>query len=510
MKKNDIQEIEFKWGVRSKKDIRRFLEETKDFGAKIGPPKNLQIIDHYLDTPNHLFGLTRTSCRLRNQSGHWELNVKASSRLKGGLAMRREKTYSLPSLPSFLKALAYCQNKILNHMLGAHHLQKLFEIRNRRVVRKLILDGTEAELCMDDVSIQREGYPVTALQEIELEFLKGDLDVFLKFAQKISLKPADISKVATARKAFSLETPLPTPGIYSFSKDDSLAHVVSQTIKQHDEILKMNEASFRVGMNDEAVHDLRVTLRYIRAVLEASKTMLFEGSLQKMTKDLAWLRDQFALLRDLQVHLKSLKEEIFSEKSLKPFNAYQAFLQEKIDKEYDRGRDLLNSNRYAALKNALSMLSFSRKGLPSKNASKVGKKALKKMNDKLSKFAAKIHSDDMDKKLHALRILIRNLRYVCEVFQPVLDEDIHKFIKKTIHLQTLLGQFQDVMIQIHLIKTHQSASDLPRYFSKDIRSLLRTKLREKNNEKRKLGKAAFKEWRKYQKKALPVLEKVLG
>ncbi len=510
MKKNDIQEIEFKWSVRSKKDIRRFLKETENLGVKIGPPESLQIVDHYLDTPNHLFGLTRTSCRLRNESGRWELNIKASSRLKGGLAMRREKTYSFPALPSFAKALAYCQNKILDRMLGAYHLQKLFEIRNRRIVRKLIWDGTEAELCMDDVSIQREDSSVIPLQEIELEFLKGDLDVFLEFAQKISLKPANVSKVATARKAFSLETPLPTPGVYSFSKDDSLAHVVSQTIKQHDEILKMNEASFRVGMNDDAVHDLRVTLRYIRAVLEASKTMLFEGSLEKMTKDLAWLRDQFALLRDLQVHLKSLREEDFSEKSLKPFNAYQAFLQERIDKEYNKGLELLNSKRYAALKNALSMLSFTRKGLPSKKASKVGKKALKKMNNKLSKFVCKIHLADMDKKLHALRILIRNLRYVCEVFQPVLEEDIHKFIKRTIHLQTLLGQFQDILIQIHLIKMHQTSSDLPRYFAKDIRTFLRIKMREKKNEKRKLGKAAFNEWKKYQKKALPLLEKIVG
>ncbi|MBI1871441.1 MAG: CYTH domain-containing protein [Chlamydiae bacterium] len=208
-KLKDTQEIEFKWSVQSTKDYKIFLNEVQKLKAILGTPRLLDIHDYYLDTSNHMFSLAKTSCRLRNENEIWELTLKARTQLEQGLAQRREKTYSLPSPSSFSNALQYTQQKILKNLLGSSHLKKKFEIKNERLSQKLTLpDQTQGEICFDQALLIHRDQKIP-LQEIELEFLKGNLAHFLSFIKKITqrtqARPAQISKVATALKKFSLD-----------------------------------------------------------------------------------------------------------------------------------------------------------------------------------------------------------------------------------------------------------------------------------------------------------------
>lgn len=215
MKHKHIQEIEFKWSIQSSKDFQIFLHHAKKIGACFKTPEKILIHDFYFDTKDRLFGKACISSRLRHIRGKWEITLKNSSQLKKGLATREEKTFYLPQKLSELQALEYGETKILKNILQGRPLQILFQIKNRRTMRKIIISkSTEAEVCFDQVEISRYK-KIIQMKEIELEFMKGDIRKFLSFIQKITrvsgLKPAQTSKVKTAFKAFSLEIKKSSP-----------------------------------------------------------------------------------------------------------------------------------------------------------------------------------------------------------------------------------------------------------------------------------------------------------
>ena len=201
MKSRQIQEIEFKWGVRSTSDFELFFNKLPKYAASISSAKTIQIKDYYLDTKSRFFGQCRTSCRLRNSGNRWELTLKSQSALKNGLASRQERTLPLPPFKDTLKALQYCQ-KELSLMTHSQPLEILFEIHNQRTVRIITLpDQTQTELSFDEAQICRGTHRIP-LNEIELEFIRGDDKSFGNFIRKMTrstkIPPAHISKVFTA------------------------------------------------------------------------------------------------------------------------------------------------------------------------------------------------------------------------------------------------------------------------------------------------------------------------
>ncbi len=210
MTKRDFREIEFKWSVKSAKEFAIFLHHAKKMGIRIGPAKKISIVDTYLDTRNGMFAKSGIKTRIRRANQKWELTQKRMSKLRRGLARRQEKTIRLPNFDSVIQTIQYASKEFLQEFLCGKHACVLFTIRNQRIARKLkITRKTSAELCFDQTVIKR-GKKSVVLKEIELEFLKGRFSEFKKFISAIthssSLKPAKISKVATALKTFGLKT----------------------------------------------------------------------------------------------------------------------------------------------------------------------------------------------------------------------------------------------------------------------------------------------------------------
>ncbi len=205
-----MKEIEFKWAVSSPRDYSHFLVVLKKLNIKIVLLKSVKIHDFYLDTSDRFFGSSRISCRIRKEDSRWELTFKTRTPLKQGLAMRTEKNISLKRVKTFLQALQCCK-KLLQGILSDPVIIKIFEIKNMRRRYKIILSKqTQAMVCFDKVWIQK-GSQKVPLQEIELEFLKGNLHTYYEFIHKMvevcELEPAKVSKVATAIKTFKLDVP---------------------------------------------------------------------------------------------------------------------------------------------------------------------------------------------------------------------------------------------------------------------------------------------------------------
>ncbi|MBI4676663.1 MAG: CYTH domain-containing protein [Elusimicrobia bacterium] len=203
-------ELEAKWSLRSESGFAAFRAEAVSLGARPGRSRLILIKDTYLDTREDFFGRRRVSCRLRNAGGSWELTLKSRTRLKKGVASRKERTCPLGRPKGLAAAMRRVRTR-LQGIPGRESLRPVFTILNRRSVLPLRLPGGPAAECSFDRIVIRRGKRSLRMLEIELEFLKGRRERFGSFVRALRggphFFPAARSKVATALAAFSLERP---------------------------------------------------------------------------------------------------------------------------------------------------------------------------------------------------------------------------------------------------------------------------------------------------------------
>ncbi len=507
MENRDIQEIEFKWAVPSPDGYDVFLDYAKKLGGHFSRPKRVRINDSYLDTKDRLFGLTRTSCRLRNIDSRWELTMKALSTFKGGLAKRREKTYPLPLMNSYSDALKYCENRLLRRMLGGRKFKMLFEIKNNRIMRKLTLsDGTETEASFDDVDIMGNK-KVIKMKEIELEFSKGDMKNFESFTRNMtnssSLVPAKISKVETALREFSLRMQHPANRDYRFSRKDTLSYAAVQTMKKYVEVLKNNEPLVRVGIDEEGVHDMRVATRRLRTALRIFEAVMPDDA-KRIFKDLAWLGRSLGRVRDLQLQMIGISgyEDLLSHEHSRYLNIYRGSMYEQIEEKQKRLLSVLNSKRYTSLLHSLDLLGEYEDSVSSKRVMKAAKRPIKKAMGKVLSQSADINKQSPDENLHQLRLSIKKLRYICEFFQPVFKPKMVKTIKKTKELQDYLGDNQDALVSVQVLSTAMNDTGLEGEDAGHMKNALNKMIEIKRKESEKARNAFFKAWKVYKRKTM--------
>ncbi len=439
--KHSGREIEYKWKARDDRDYSRFLEACRRLKAKISKSRTVSIHDIYLDTPDKFFGNSRTKCRMRMAGGKSEITFKSFAESEAGLVNRCEKSVPIPRFKSKKSALKYCVNKYLKHVLGTSKIAPVFRLDNQRTFNKILLPGNmAAESCFDDVKISR-GAKKVEMKEIELELLKGDIRGLKKFASKITaaarLKPAKTSKFSTAMTLLFSERKIPAavkPGSskYRFTRHDSIRFALRNILRTNLDRLKENEPGVRINMDPEALHDMRVASRRLRAALRLFKKILPEPC-QKTALELRFLGRALGKKRDLDV----LAREV------------PAFLPQAVI-AHKNILKILNSGRYKNLLTALEHLT-NESVSSEKNAKKSAKKFLRKFLKRAIFHARTISKESSDPELHPLRIAVKKLRYSLEFFEPVLPQKTSRLISHCREIQDILGGHQDAIYAIETL-----------------------------------------------------------
>lgn len=193
-------ETEFKWDANVPRAFARMLRVAESL-AELSFPERLHIRDVYLDHINGAFEKEKLAFRVRNTDGKFEATFKTRTETVNGKAVRREETLPLSNIKNLKEALAFLDRKKTWHGLNVADLRARFEIRNRRLVRRVFFDGAEFELSFDSCGILVRGRTLN-MKEIELELKRGapeKLDAFADILSRESgLKPMRCSKVKTA------------------------------------------------------------------------------------------------------------------------------------------------------------------------------------------------------------------------------------------------------------------------------------------------------------------------
>ena len=232
--------------------------------------------------------------------------------------------------------------------------------------------------------------------------------------------------------------------------------MANHILKINFEKLKDHAADFRTTFNPEAIHDMRVATRRLRATIKTFKDIL-PTKAKDIRKNLQKLGCILGEKRDL---------DVFSEFILKAVNPKSVSFQKwnrKIEKSHKKNILFLKSKNYSCLIESLKDL---KTVATKKNILNISRSRVRKELKKVLETASSIDSTVDDKTLHKLRISIKKLRYVCEFFEPIFRKyicSLSNFIEKTKTIQDILGDHQDAIKGILMLNRYKNKFSTEEY-----------------------------------------------
>ena len=436
--------------------LRRALEEMAPDG-KSAPAK---LVSTYYDTADSALARRGWALRVRQRDGNFVQTVKTTGIVGDTLLARGE--WEDPVASACPDPQAGDSGRFLTPDV-ADRLTPLFRTEVTRFVADLSpAPGIRIEAAIDRGEIRAPGSgPTEPISEIELELKSGpvtalyDLALQLLAFTPLRLEPRSKSdrgyrlaggpaSVAAVRaEPFALD-----PGL---SADAALQHIGRACLGQ----AIRNDAAILAGRPD-AVHQMRVAVRRLRAALSGFREILPEEQRRWACDELRWLAGVLGEARNLDVFdsalLKPVRETLPHAKQL------DAALQRRRRAAYTAARRALRSRRYTAL--VLRLLRwFDSCGWRDSGSTGDRHRPIAEIAPELldqrrraAKRAGKGFSGQSPKERHELRIALKKLRYTGELLGGIYDaSEVRKFTERLKLLQDDLGHANDLRVGADIV-----------------------------------------------------------
>jgi CHAD domain-containing protein len=368
-------------------------------------------------------------------------------------------------------------------LLGAHlrhgPLEKIAELRTRRRGELVARDGTTAEVTVDEVAVMDARRVRDKFVEVEVELRTGSpaqLDVLAEELAGSGAEPGSgTPKVFRALGRDTGDSPSPQTPLEALR-----SHLRAQLreVERHD-------PGTRLGRDPDSLHDMRVAVRRLRALLRAGKKLVATdtGELDARLKELGRLLGK---VRDLDVLLERLGGEAAE---LGGEDAKQGrSLLAALRAERTRCRRLLlaglRSDTYLALledtERTIEELE------PSGSQASLDELAGKAFG-KVRKAVHRLPDEPSNEELHVVRKKGKRARYAGELAGQ------KKPVKRAKKLQDVLGEHQDAVVAAGRLR--ELAAEAP-----PEQALAAGRLVERERERRTEARAAWpKAWKRLQK-----------
>ncbi|MEW6356748.1 MAG: CHAD domain-containing protein [Planctomycetota bacterium] len=232
-------------------------------------------------------------------------------------------------------------------------------------------------------------------------------------------------------------------------RSDSIAVAAGKALRFHFEQMLANDEGVRVGEEIEAVHDMRVATRRLRAALRAFRKPIGGELLEPHRVEMKWLGSALGQARDMDVWLEYLRAYL---QDAPPDHRedIQTYLDAETTAREARRRDLiaaLDSERFVRLREGFQKLLDT--DLAACGAGKrIGPFAARSIRKRMKKVLA---YDDVvesapESELHRLRIAGKRLRYTCEFFADCFGKRVAKMIEMLRAMQDALGALHDTVV----------------------------------------------------------------
>jgi CHAD domain-containing protein len=431
-------------------------------------------VSRYYDTPDHRLarrGVT-LRCRIERRRPLWQVKLpREAARLEVEVA---GSPFRLPDeLGRLLRA----------YTRGAD-LAPIAALRTRRV-GVLVRDRRRpvAEVVLDSVAVLDGQRVKRRFREVEIELVgKGDAGDLERIGAL--LKEAGATESEGTPKVFrALGLDVSVESGSSDSQDTPLGRVLA-AVRRHLQAVYAHDPGTRLGADPEELHQMRVAVRRLRAILRAAGSMFAPKPIKALRDELKWLGFMLGGPRDLDVLRGHLREEL---RQLEPQdrNAGRSLLR-RLDKTGAKPREellaALDSPRYFALLDSVEDTISSPPVVDTDVAlTDVAADEWKK----LRKTVKALPSEPADAELHEVRIKAKHARYAGELAAPEQGHAAERFVDRVKKLQDILGEHQDAAVAE--IRLRELARDAPAPRTGFVAGLLV----ERQHARRQLARAAF-------------------
>ncbi len=231
--------------------------------------------------------------------------------------------------------------------------------------------------------------------------------------------------------------------------------VVSQLVSGFLEVARCNEDGILRDLDSEFLHDYRVSLRRVRSLVSLSKGVWTVELQQQLKQRFSALMRVTNRLRDLDVYLldqpgyyQMLPADMHAGVD-QIFAAYQLERRKTLRKLCAHLQSEAYQREIQSLQQLFSpggeLAEGPRAATPAQEYARV---LIRKHYKRAYALAKSIHADTPDEEVHQLRLQCKKLRYLLDLFRPLLDPLIlRKLIKSLKILQDNLGRFNDYSSQ---------------------------------------------------------------
>lgn len=247
---------------------------------------------------------------------------------------------------------------------------------------------------------------------------------------------------------------LELPGPLRAAPADAPPHHVRAALDLRLRALLRHDPGTRSGEDIEDLHQMRVSVRRMRAALKAARPLLDATWADGLRAELGWLGRALGPVRDLDVMLLRLRAEV----AMLP-GAEQDAGQVLVDalaaeRVVARSEMLaaLDAPRYPALVERIA--DAVRLPLPTPTATQAQPELvdlIRREAQRMRKAVRKAGANPPDEVLHALRIHGKRVRYTGELVEPALrrteaGKAVRTLLTATADLQEVLGDHQDACV----------------------------------------------------------------
>jgi CHAD domain-containing protein len=459
------------------------LRPGPDFTAPELPGRDLEpaeLVASYRDTEDLRLAAAGITLRRRQEPGgaFWQLKLPGE-----GNRLELEWPATGEQVPDEITSLliAHTRRRPLRTAATLHTSRSGVTVRR---------DGTDvAEVVQDIVRVMRDGEEADVFEEIEVELLDGDADD-LRSIERL-LRDAGAVDGDGRPKAFrALGIPSPPPPQRARSTREALTAALR---RQYLEILRTDPIT-RLGTDAEALHDQRVAVRRLRAMLRAARPLLDRIWADGLRDGLRRAGEVLGSVRDLDVMLTDVERLSAGLPDPERPGATDVLelLRERRSRAMDDLRLELSAPWYISLLNRLELAvddpHFAGDGSLRRAAGRAHRRARKQVR--------RLPSDPTDVELHEIRKAVKRARYAAELAGDLGAGGVKRYVRRAKEVQDVLGDHQDAVVE--RAQLERLDSDLHR----PAAHLAVQALCNLEDERRHAARAAFpKAWKRFDRKA---------
>lgn len=348
----------------------------------------------------------------------------------------------------------------------AARLEPLFTTEFDRRSLPLALADSRIELALDEGEI-RAGDRSLPLCEAELELLSGRparlFELALLLSEKLSFQLEMQTKAARGHALLAETVPEPVLAASpDLAPELSAAEAFEAMARNALGQMRANEPAMRLDRDPEGLHQFRVGLRRLRALVSLYKPYLRPDTAAFLQGELRWLQQETGPARDWDVFLLDtlapMRRRMPLEDSLQPLAERSAAAR---DAASARAVALLDDPRYARLLLRLQLLlsdggwrAETAAGRPdplSAPARLLAGRLLTKRAAKLDKLGRGRRAKS-EAELHEIRIAAKQLRYAVDFFRSLYAKKAVKAYARPLKdLQDRLGSLNDAAVGHRLV-----------------------------------------------------------